>query len=841
MSQQLLGFIDSTKTWQADLIDSLHRNNWRPDSENDIQMFASQLMNGAEIERERFYQLRIYHLLRFTEIEERHETIAEAYKRTFEWVFHSDRPDFYTNCLSPNVAAKEYAPRWDSLTDWLCRGDSIYWITGKPGSGKSTLMKYLYNEERTVNRIKQWSGDHELITAGFFFWNSGTTMQMSRMGLLQSLLYQCATDRPELIPHIFPMRWQNNLLYGGDLHPWTWVELTTAFKALISIGSLRFLLFVDGLDEFDGDSSELASFILELTEISPNTAKLCVASRPWLVFEEAFGHMPWLRLEDLTRPDIRFYVEEKLRGSPRWRDLQNFMPDASSELITEVTDKASGVFLWVILVVESLLGGLRDGDSIDDLWNRLNSLPSTLEELFHKILGHLNPEYFIQACELFQLVQAAIGPLTLLDLSFVQDGYQAAMQAEAAPLRQEEITFRGETMRRRLLSRCKGLLEAPDAQTDKERAKVQYLHRTVRDFFQSPGVWEYVRSGASQFDPVAGLCGSFLRQAKVTRLRPDGATFEEFWEPFLKCIDYAKKGEEISGEAPIAFLDEVERAGDAYWNQPGSRPDIYESWLAELISLSITRTQNDRWLRVVNSAQREARAVRTTELQDALLSYAPKANKEIQKSIAAPGGHMLQVRKVTPHWINTACLAGGYYERASSGLSNSLFDYLFMLQFNSYVAAKLDRQLASHHRINGAHLIVHSLEMRDFAMVRLLIEHSANPNTNYNRHETAWDRLLEYAKDCPSYTPEKREELYSLVDFFLDNGADAKVTVINQGDGVVFLPLEKSLEMFFASLGRERTDALVMKVKTAKKKQKYSSGFRKAMKEKFHIRSFSKG
>jgi hypothetical protein len=51
-----------------------------------------------------------------------------------------------------------------------------------------------------------------------------------------------------------------------------------------------------------------------------------------------------------------------------------------------------------------LLNGLRDGDSIDDLWSRLSVLPSDLEDLFKKILDHLNPEYFVQACELFQLV-----------------------------------------------------------------------------------------------------------------------------------------------------------------------------------------------------------------------------------------------------------------------------------------------------------------------------------------------------------------------------------------------------------------------------------------------------
>lgn len=43
-----------------------------------------------------------------------------------------------------------------------------------------------------------------------------------------------------------------------------------------------------------------------------------------------------------------------------------------------------------------------------------------------------------------------------------------------------EVAFRTETMRRRLNSRCKGLLEAPTVEKLGPEAKVQYLHRTVR-------------------------------------------------------------------------------------------------------------------------------------------------------------------------------------------------------------------------------------------------------------------------------------------------------------------------------------------------------------------------
>ncbi|KAF4451006.1 hypothetical protein F53441_5953 [Fusarium austroafricanum] len=38
---------------------------------------------------------------------------------------------------------------WDGFTDWLLSDTPIYWISGNPGSGKSTLMKYLSEHPRT--------------------------------------------------------------------------------------------------------------------------------------------------------------------------------------------------------------------------------------------------------------------------------------------------------------------------------------------------------------------------------------------------------------------------------------------------------------------------------------------------------------------------------------------------------------------------------------------------------------------------------------------------------------------------------------------------------------------
>ncbi len=50
----------------------------------------------------------------------------------------------------------------------------LYRITGKPGSGKSTLTKYLRQSSDTFAYLKSWTGDSRLVYSHFYFWNSGS-------------------------------------------------------------------------------------------------------------------------------------------------------------------------------------------------------------------------------------------------------------------------------------------------------------------------------------------------------------------------------------------------------------------------------------------------------------------------------------------------------------------------------------------------------------------------------------------------------------------------------------------------------------------------------------------
>jgi hypothetical protein len=502
---------------------------------------------------------------------DRQDRIVEAHKETFRWIFDSP---------------KKSTP-WPSFTEWLQSGSGLYWITGKAGSGKSTLMKYIYTHARTSNLLQDWCGNFPLVVAAFYFWNSGVDMQMSEMGLLQAILHQLLVSHRELIPRLFPERWEAYSLFSDDPHPWTRSELRRAFSLLAEedTTATKFCFFIDGLDEFGGDHSELNN--LFRTVASSSHIKICVSSRPWNVFEDAFGDKSFLMLQDLTYDDIKLFVNSNFKENAGFAELESREPIYAASLKDRVSKKAEGVFLWVLLVVKSLLAGLVNGDRVSDLERRLDLLPPDLGDLYYKMLQSLDHFYYAHASQLFQLTRAASSPLSLLTLSFADEEPEYVFKCKVRSLSDDEKFARSDLMRRRLNSRCKGLLEIPRGKSDSNRittqivnqnsiafaeddrhvksrkisiadSTVQYLHRTVKDFLEQPRVWKaLLRVSPPGYNPRLSICRAFVTRLKY--MDPETLNQHTFWRAIKMCIEYARVDKDPTGEF-VLLLKELDNA-----------------------------------------------------------------------------------------------------------------------------------------------------------------------------------------------------------------------------------------------------------------------------------------
>ncbi|KAF2840674.1 hypothetical protein M501DRAFT_1001679 [Patellaria atrata CBS 101060] len=149
---------------------------------------------------------------------------------------------------------------------------------------------------------------------------------------------------------------------------------------------MKLFFLIDGLDEYNRPTRIVIKWLHNLLE---GDFKICVASRPWIEFEDAFVQFPNLVLEDLTRGDMYHYVNSTLSEHLAFKDFEEVEPEFTVDLIDNVVSKASGFFLWVYLVVSLLQGSLTNGERLSDLQRRLDSIPPDLKQLFDNIIDSL--------------------------------------------------------------------------------------------------------------------------------------------------------------------------------------------------------------------------------------------------------------------------------------------------------------------------------------------------------------------------------------------------------------------------------------------------------------------
>lgn len=433
------------------------------------------------------YQRQFLESLYFPEIHARQEEIPDAHKNTFYWVFEQ---------------AKSRLRPWDNFAEWLESGSRTYWISGKAGSGKSTLMNYICQQPQTQRFLEIWSAGGTVLTPKFFFWNSGSIMQKNLQGLLRSLVYQVLVENPDSISLIANLDNPSRDTFA-PVHVWTERRLIKTLLELIQhMPKQRCIcIFIDGLDEYSGDQSTLVDLIEELAKRT--NVKCCVSSRPCRTFTDAFGSRAMLKLHDLTEPDIRAYVSDKFEVLNRADPFVTFNPSRTSRLENEIIRKAEGVFLWINLAVKDQIEGVRNGDSIESLEERLRLLPNELRDLYARMLDRIGKIYQKEVATYLR-VAMDLRAATLFDMWLAVRGLETGNSRPSPRLQLSEGVHEFDAIRRRIKTICGGLLEVHNQEeTIPERTredaegqgqarscsyceaypKVTLPHRTAYDYF----------------------------------------------------------------------------------------------------------------------------------------------------------------------------------------------------------------------------------------------------------------------------------------------------------------------------------------------------------------------
>ncbi|KAF6824441.1 hypothetical protein CPLU01_10872 [Colletotrichum plurivorum] len=381
-------------------------------------------------------------------MQHRFEEVDEAHESTFDWILGNDdssseEDDGYhsedtghrsspENDRSSSDDDKddtgeddgrdgetpEEAQARQKIVNWLINEHGIFHISGKPGSGKSTLMKLASR-------------------------SSGLAIE----------------DRPCQI-------------HGRDVE----AALTLVLDQSDLWAAHKVAFFIDRLDEFEGDHDHMMKLLLRWVREYKDSVKLCVSSREWEIFRQRLAGCPGIRLQDITVRDIKSYVSHELSENEEFERLALTSPEILG-LVDQITTKAEGVFLWVKITLRGLKYGLLSGERFEDLEERINGLPTELEALYRSLFDsmmngrHMNKLDRAKAMRtlLLALLYAhAEGedhfrpPFMLISYSFLDEytrDQDFAQKMDIQPVGKGVCDTRLDYARKLIYQRCMGFLE----------------------------------------------------------------------------------------------------------------------------------------------------------------------------------------------------------------------------------------------------------------------------------------------------------------------------------------------------------------------------------------------
>lgn len=407
--------------------------------------------------------------LRFDRMDARLNSIRTALSKTCAWLF--DHKDFVA---------------WQDDSRML-NHHGFFWIKGKPGSGKSTIMKLAYERAKRQR-------PSTIVISYFFNARASGALEKSGLGLYRSLVHQLLAKVPVL--HASFLERFRTKEKDGVVEDWTADELQEfILDALTRSDAPAVQIFVDALDE--GDEDDIRRVIMFLEQLAYHVlecggkVRICLSSRFYPHI--SIRHGLELVVEDQLEHgrDIQHYISRRLHGDQS-EEMQN--------LRFTLFRKAAGIFLWVTLVIPILSAKFDKGGEIETVAKYLETIPSELNSLFADILAKNTED--IETCVI--VLQWVLFSKRALNISEL---YQMAQHVHNQAFTGQ--TFQSVEQRHAelfLLNCSRGLVEF----TNSEPPTAQFIHETVRGFLLTEG-------GLAQVAPrlaenVSGLSHDMLKE-----------------------------------------------------------------------------------------------------------------------------------------------------------------------------------------------------------------------------------------------------------------------------------------------------------------------------------------
>lgn len=322
--------------------------------------------------------------LSYEEEEYRLRSIESAHDTTCAWIFENRRLGFM---------------------DWILNGEGIYWIRGKPGSGKSTLFRYLHDNDQFQEMLSSRNLETQHVDVWYFFNERGTYLQKSLEGLLRGLLRRIVSSNDVFAKLIMDFYYAKPRETRGY---WTMDDIKAAFAAILvqDVAPVELTIFLDALDEYFGFPETIVRWIqdcLARAQVSHSCTSLrfCISSREYDAFVREFSGAPGFSLHMQTQGDIKEYLHSRLADLlSRNEGMASISP---AVVIDILSDRAQGVFLWVKLALDEL-ATLPGNAGATEAIMLIDKLPADLEDFYKRTISRIPLHARSRAYALLELV-----------------------------------------------------------------------------------------------------------------------------------------------------------------------------------------------------------------------------------------------------------------------------------------------------------------------------------------------------------------------------------------------------------------------------------------------------
>ncbi|KAJ7059381.1 ankyrin repeat-containing domain protein, partial [Mycena amicta] len=396
---------------------------------------------------------------------------------------------------------------------WKSTSSALFWINGKPGAGKTIICSTVIEDL--------------LVTPGsvlaYFYFYYGEANKQSPRGMLCSLISQL---EEQLLHAPSPLLNLYQRL-GSGAHEPSIPELTACLKSLIiTLSGRPIFIVVDAIDEC-AKPNELAPILHDLLDSAHGCMHIFVTSRP----EDSVTKMLWslttcqLDLSSAIKGDIALHLGHVLSKEYPFCSWKKVHRD---RVFTHLLKHSDGMFRWVTCQLDELRECL-----LRDLQATLNSLPTTLDATYARILSRIHPRNKPHARRLFNWLAFSFHPLhfkelaQVLAINFIDDAHASFEEDCIEPDPKEAIS-----------RVCLSLVQIT---TD---GIVQFAHFSVKEFFLSerlnsmPSISLFQIEAEKAHTIIAASCLAYLLWAGHT-INSDECEMQDQYPLIQFSIEFA--------------------------------------------------------------------------------------------------------------------------------------------------------------------------------------------------------------------------------------------------------------------------------------------------------------